>query len=76
MPNKIWKILLILTTILFFYSLLSRQIWITLTTFILAFVIRKQNLFRDYEKKQIEKRQKFQDITADYKCSKPKKKIK
>lgn len=52
---------------MFIYSLLARQIGLTILALVLSFITSKQNLFKEYDKKQAEKRQKFRNMMIDHK---------
>ncbi len=52
---------------MFIYSLLARQIGLTILALVLSFITSKQNLFKEYDKKQAEKRQKFRNMMIEHK---------
>ncbi|EOF33072.1 hypothetical protein SC9_00478 [Enterococcus faecalis EnGen0101] len=67
MSKTNWKIIIIFATIMFIYSLLARQIGLTILALVLSFITSKQNLFKEYDKKQAEKRQKFRNMMIEHK---------
>lgn len=76
MAKNNWKIIIIFSTIMFIYSLLTRQIWLTMLALVLSFLASKQNLFEEYDKKQAEKRQKFRNMMIERRNRQQEKEIK
>lgn len=66
MLKNIWKIIIIFTTITFIYSLLTKQIWLTILVLMVSLQASKQNIFEEYDKKQSEKRQMFRNMLIEH----------
>lgn len=67
-----WKILLVLTACLFLYSILTRQLVMTILSLGLSIVISKQNLFKEYDEERDRKRQMMQETYRQYRDKKAK----
>lgn len=51
MSKNIWKIIIVFTSITFIYSLLTKQIWLTVLVLMVSLQVSKQNIFEEYDKK-------------------------
>ncbi|CRH92604.1 Uncharacterised protein [Chlamydia trachomatis] len=67
-----WKLMIVFAFLLFVYSVISKQIILTVFALILELVISRQNLFKDYDEKQKEKRQYYSQIIEKYRAEKQK----
>ncbi|MCP1639650.1 hypothetical protein [Streptococcus gallinaceus] len=67
-----WKLMIVFAFLLFVYSVISKQIILTVFALILGLVISRQNLFKDYDEKQKEKRQYYSQIIEKYRAEKQK----
>lgn len=67
-----WKLMIVFAFLLFVYSVISKQIILTAFALILELVISRQNLFKDYDEKQKEKRQYYSQIIEKYRAEKQK----
>ncbi|EGO9394376.1 hypothetical protein DSH70_16010, partial [Enterococcus faecalis] len=66
MSKNIWKIIIVFTSITFIYSLLTKQIWITVLVLMVSLQVSKQNIFEEYDKKQAEKRRMFRNMLIEH----------
>lgn len=66
MSRNIWKIIIVFTSITFIYSLLTKQIWITVLVLMVSLQVSKQNIFEEYDKKQAEKRRMFRNMLIEH----------
>ena len=64
--------MIVFAFLLFVYSVISKQIILTAFALILELVISRQNLFKDYDEKQKEKRQYYSQIIEKYRAEKQK----
>lgn len=62
MTVKKWKLLLILSFLMFIYSLFEKQLWLTVLALTIGIVVKKQNIFKDYSKKQRQKRNEYRAL--------------